>query len=72
MPEDKIIQNLRVGKLITAMSNYGAALLFIIAYSLNDNIWLLITAMILIVTGTVVIIYFGKTEKKLKSTINKK
>lgn len=65
--DDKVISNLRVGKYITAVTNFLSAVIFTFAYWYLDNIVFLIVAIILFILAVVIIIYFSNLEQKYKS-----
>ncbi len=69
--DDKVISNLRMGKYITAATNFLAAIVFFLGYQYLNNIIFLIVSIILVVTSVVIIFYFSNLEQKYLSNRNK-
>jgi membrane protein YdbS with pleckstrin-like domain len=67
--DDKVISNLRVGKYITAVTNFLSAVVFTIAYWYLDNIVFLLVAIVLFVLAIIIIIYFSNLEQKYKTKL---
>ena len=64
MPEDKIIENIRKGRNITAITNILASILFFAAYYFSKTTWYIIPAIATFFMGIIAFFYFKKLETK--------
>jgi hypothetical protein len=65
--EDKITQNMKSAKLYMTLGNTLAAICFLIAFFVTDNIWFLVAALLLFAAGAAGYIVFNKVEEKFQA-----
>jgi hypothetical protein len=62
--KNPVINNLRIGKLITASTNVLTAIIFFFVYLNMKNVIFLIVTIILLLTAVFILIYYRRVEIK--------
>jgi VIT1/CCC1 family predicted Fe2+/Mn2+ transporter len=62
--EHRIIENIKIGKLIIAITNFLTAIIFLVVYYFIKNILLLIPVVLLVSASIFVFFYYSKLQAK--------
>jgi hypothetical protein len=69
--KDKMIINIRKGKLILALTNILAALCLFAAYNYSKNVLFLIAALVMALAAVAALVVFKRLEKKFSAMTNR-
>lgn len=71
MSTDKIISNIRIGKLYLSVSNLIASICFFIVYIALDSEWVLLPTFLTFAAAFGIFFYFKKIEKRYLQLLQK-
>ena len=68
--KSKILSNLKSTLLIVSVTNFLAAILFLVAFILTKNYWYLVVTGIVFVSLIAFYFYYGKMRQKFEKILN--